>query len=368
LELLMKKTKLNKAHHILNGKLVDFAGWELPVQYSGLSNEHNAVRTTGGLFDVSHMGEIRVKGPQALDAVQHFTSNNVAKLKPGKIHYSGLLTDNGCFVDDLLVYMISDTEYFLVVNASNLEKDFAYMKEKAGHFDAVITNESADYSQIAIQGPNSEKLLSQFTDTDLSPIKYYHFTTGKVNGLDAIISRTGYTGEDGFEVYFISDEDTASDLFLAFAEKGKALDVIPAGLGARDTLRLESGMALYGNDIDDSHTILEANLGWILKMKKGDFIGKAALEKQKAEGIKRKLVGFEMVGRGIARHGYPVYVDGKQFDTICSGTHSPTLKKAIGMTYLPIDKCEVGTEFEVEIRNKRVAAKVIETPFYKREK
>jgi glycine cleavage system T protein (aminomethyltransferase) len=364
----MKKTKINKAHYILNGKMVDFAGWDLPVQYSGLSDEHNAVRTTGGIFDVSHMGEIRFKGPQALEAVQYITSNNVAKLKPGKIHYSGLLTDKGCFVDDLLVYMISETEYFLVVNAANLEKDFNYMKEKAGHFDLEITNESDDYSQIAIQGPKAETLLAEFTDTDLTEMKYYTFKMGKVNDLDCIISRTGYTGEDGFEVYFISDEDTASDLFVAFAEKGKAHGIIPAGLGARDTLRLEAGMALYGNDIDDSHSLLEANLGWILKLKKGDFIGKEILQAQKKEGVTRKLVGFELVDRGIARHHYPVYVSGTASGPVNSGTFAPYLKKAIGMTYLPIEKCEIGTEFQIGIRNKKVSAKVVETPFYKREK
>ncbi|MCP4217911.1 MAG: glycine cleavage system aminomethyltransferase GcvT, partial [bacterium] len=355
----MKKTKLNKAHYTLKGKMVDFVGWDLPVQYAGLSHEHNAVRTSGGLFDVSHMGEVFFRGPQALNAVQHLTSNNVAKLKPGKIHYSGLITENGCFVDDLLVYMISDTEYLLVVNAANLEKDFNWMKEKAGHFDVDIKNESDDYTQIAIQGPNAEKLLSRFTETDLTALKYYTFTMGKANGIDAIISRTGYTGEDGFELYFKSDEDTASNLFLELLEKGKDLGFVPAGLGARDTLRLEAGMALYGNEIDNSHSVLEANLGWILKLKKGDFIGKETLLKQKKEGLTRKLVGFELVDRGIARHGYPVYVDGEQYGTVTSGTHAPFLKKAIGMTYLPIDKCELGTQFEIEIRNKKVTAKVI---------
>lgn len=231
-----------------------------------------------------------------------------------------------------------------------------------------ITNESDAYSQIAIQGPNSEKLLSQFTDTDLTPIKYYCFTFGKVNGLDAIISRTGYTGEDGFEVYFKGDEDIASNLFLAFAEKGKALGIIPAGLGARDTLRLEAGMALYGNDIDDCHSVLEANLGWILKLKKGDFLGKETLEKQKENGITRQLVGFELMDRGIARHGYPVYVEDKEVGSVTSGTYAPFLKISIGMTYLPIDKCAVGTVFQIGIRNKKVDAKVVEIPFYKREK
>ncbi|MCP5108045.1 MAG: glycine cleavage system aminomethyltransferase GcvT [bacterium] len=364
----MKKTMLNKAHHILKGKMVDFVGWELPVQYSGLNEEHNAVRTTGGLFDVSHMGEIFFRGPQARDAVQYLTSNNVAKLKPGRIHYSGLMTEKGCFVDDLLVYMIDETEYLLVVNAANLEKDYNWMKEKTAHFDVEVVNESDEYTQIAIQGPNAEKLLSLFTETDLAPITYYHFTTGKVNGLDAIISRTGYTGEDGFEIYFKADEDTASGLFLELLEKGKTLGFLPAGLGCRDTLRLEAGMCLYGNDIDDSHTVLEAGLGWILKLKKGDFIGREALLKQKEEGLTRKLVGFELNDRGIARHGYPVYVDGKEYGIVASGTFSPFLKKSVGTAYLPLDKCEVGTGFEIGIRNKTVSAKVVEMPFYKRNK
>jgi aminomethyltransferase len=366
----MKKTMPNKAHHMLKGKMIEFFGWELPVQYadSGLNEEHNAVRTAGGIFDVSHMGEIFFRGPQALDAVQYITSNNAAKLKPGKIHYSGLLTEKGCLVDDFLVYKISETEYLLVVNAANVEKDYNYMQEKAGHFDVQIANESDQYTQIAVQGPKAEELLSPFTGTDLPAIKYYHFTFGKVNRLDVIISRTGYTGEDGFEIYFKSDEETASDLFLELADKGKALGIIPVGLGARDTLRLEANLCLYGNDIDDSHTVLEADLGWTLKLKKGDFIGRDVLLKQKEQGITRKRVGFEVIGRGIARHGYPVYVNGKEYGTVTSGTFSPYLKKAIGMTYLPIETCEVGSEFQVGIRNKMVSARVVEMPFYKRNK
>ena len=364
----MKKTTLNKAHYLLKGKMVEFAGWDMPVQFSGVSEEHVAVRTAGGLFDVSHMGEIRFKGPQALDAVQYITSNNVAKLEPGKIHYSGLLTEKGCFVDDLLVYMVNENEFFLVVNAANIDKDFNYMKAKTGQFDVDIKNESDEYTQIAIQGPNAEKLLSRFTDTDLSVIPYYHFTFGKVKGMDNIISRTGYTGEDGFEIYFKADADTASALFLELAEKGKEFGFVPVGLGARDTLRLEAGMSLYGNDIDDSHTVLEANLGWILKLKKGDFLGKEVLLKQKEEGISRKLMGFEVVDRGIARHGYPVFIGGKEAGVVTSGTFAPYLKKAIGMAYLPIEHSEPGKEFQVGIRNKMVTAKVVELPFYKRDK
>ncbi len=364
----MKKTKLNRAHYALNGKMVDFAGWDLPVQYSGLNAEHIAVRTTGGIFDVSHMGEIYFRGKEALAAVQHITSNNAKKLSPGKIQYSALLTDKGCFVDDLLVHMVDETTYLLVVNAANLDKDFAYMKEKAGHFDVDIKNESDEFSQIAIQGPNAEKLLANFTDEDLEVIKYYQFVSGKVMGHDMIISRTGYTGEDGFEIYFKSDEDTAVKVMLELVEKGKEYDIIPCGLGCRDTLRLEASMALYGNDIDDSHTVLEANLGWILKLKKGDFIGKEILAGQKAEGVARRLVGFELLDRGIARHGYPVYVDGKEYGTVTSGTYAPFLKKSVGMTYLPIEKAVIGTEFQIGIRNKLVSAKVVETPFYKRAK
>ena len=361
----MKKTKFNEAHYELKGKMIDFFGWDLPVQYSGINAEHISVRTGGGIFDVSHMGEVFFRGPQALDAVQHITSNNAAKLIPGKIQYSGLMTENGCFVDDLLVYMVNENEYLLVINAANVEKDFQWMKDKAGHFDVEIKNESPDYSQVAIQGPQAGKLLAHFTDTDLAGMKYYHFTRGQVMGIDAIISRTGYTGEYGFEVYTQADEKTSSKLFVELAVKGKEYGIIPIGLGARDTLRLEASMALYGNDIDDAHTVLEANLGWILRLKKGDFIGRDALLKQKETGISRKLVGFEMVDRGIARHGYPVFVDGKQFESVCSGTFAPYLKKAIGMTYLPLEKTELGTEFHIEIRGKLVTAKVVATPFYK---
>lgn len=363
----MKKTKLNKAHYKLNGKMVDFCGWDLPVQYSGLKDEHLAVRNTGGFFDVSHMGEVFFTGPEALKAVQYITSNNVAKLKPGKIHYSGLLTEKGCFVDDLLVYMFNENKYLLVVNAANLEKDYNWMKNKCEGFDVEIDNQSDEYTQIAIQGPESGKLLANFTDADLSSMKYYTFTEAKVDGKEMIVSRTGYTGEYGFEIYFKADEDYASDLFLRMVEKGSEYGMIPAGLGARDTLRLEAGMALYGNDIDDSHTVLEANLSWILKLKKGDFIGKEPLLKQKAEGLTRKLAGFELTGRGIARHGYPVFVDGEEFGTVTSGTYSPYLNKSIGMTYLPLEKTAIGTEFEIGIRNKKVSAKVVETPFFKKD-
>ena len=365
----MKKTKINEAHYILKGKMVEFCGWDLPVQYAGLNTEHMAVRTTGGIFDVSHMGEIWFRGRESLKAVQNLISNDAAKLQPGRIQYAGLLTEGGCFVDDLLVYMMNENEYLLVVNAANLEKDFQWMKKQCASYAVQIENRSEEYSQIAVQGPVAEKLLQEFTDCDLAAMSYYHFAMGRVQGLEAIVSRTGYTGEDGFEIYFRSDAATASKLFLDLAEKGEKYDALPAGLGARDTLRLEAKMALYGNDIDDSHTVLEADLAWILKLKKEQpFIGQEALARQKEAGIRRKLVGFELIDKGIARHGYPVFVQGREFGSVTSGTFAPFLKKPIGMAYLPVEHAAVGSEFQIGIREKMVAAKVVETPFYKRNK
>ncbi len=364
----MKKTKINKAHHHLGGKMVDFFGWDLPVQYSGLSSEHNSVRKTGGIFDVSHMGEIFVKGNSALDAVQYITSNNIGKLLPGKIVYTALPNERGCFVDDMLVYMISGNEYLLVVNAANLEKDFEWIVNKTKKFNVDVENKSNEYSQIAIQGPKAEELLSQFTNDKISDLKYYHFLNGKIGNIESMISRTGYTGEDGFEIYFKSDEKTASDLFIDLVESGSKFGIVPVGLGARDTLRLEAKMSLYGNDIDDSHTILEADLSWILKLKKGEFIGRDILLKQKQEGIKRKLVGFELIEKGVPRHGYKVFVKGEHYSEVTSGTYSPFLKKPIGLAYLPIENSNIGEKFKVEIRGKLIEAKIVKTPFYKREK
>ncbi len=361
----MQKTKFNKAHYRLKGKMVDFFGWDLPVQYSGLNEEHIAVRTKGGIFDVSHMGEIFFRGPQAREAVSYLTSNSLKRLKESKIQYNILTTENGCFVDDLLVYMLGEEEFLLVVNAANLDKDYAWMKEKAGHFDCDIINESEEWSQIAVQGPLSGDLLSQFTDIDLKSMAYYTFSKGKVGKFDAIVSRTGYTGEYGFEVYFKGEEEDSVDFFMNLAKEGEKIGVLPCGLGARDTLRLEAGMPLYGNDIDDEHNILEAGLNWVLKLKKANFIGKEALLKIKKEGIKRKLVAFELTGRGIARKGYNVFIDNEQKGVVTSGTFSPFLKKAIGMAYVPIENSNVGDEIFIEIRNKKVSAKIVELPFYK---
>ncbi len=308
----MKKTKINAAHYALKAKMVEFAGWDMPVQYAGLNTEHMAVRTTGGMFDVSHMGEILFRGKEALAAVQYLTSNDAARLVPGKIQYSALLTENGCFVDDLLVYMMAENEYLLVVNAANIDKDFAWMKKQAAGFAVQIENLCGRLFPDRRSGAGGRRTGCRNSPTPTCPP--WPTTTSamaRVRDWRAIISRTGYTGEDGFEIYFRSDAAAASKFFLALAEKGEKYDALPAGLGARDTLRLEAKMALYGNDIDDQHTVLEADLGWILKLKKEPFIGREALAGRKQEGIRRKLVGFEMVDRGIARHGYPVYAQGQ---------------------------------------------------------
>ena len=358
----LKKTPLNQLEKDLGGRMVDFGGWELPVQFSGIMEEHEAVRTDVGLFDVSHMGELTVRGPQAQELLQRATCNDVTKLKDGVAHYNGLLYPAGTFVDDILIYQIAPDDYFVVVNASNTDKDFEWLQKSAEGLDADVRNVSADYAQLAVQGPNAERLLQAMTDLQLADIKYYRFAQGSVDGAPSIVSRTGYTGEDGFEVY-VSPEH-APRIMKKLVDAGAK----PCGLGARDTLRLEAKMALYGNDIDDTTTPIEADLGWIVKLEKGDFAGRDVLQREKAEGPRRKLVGFEMIDRGIARHGYPI-VDGKEeIGVVTSGTHSPTLKKAIGLAYLPLDKSALGTEFMVLIRGKETRARVVPTPFYKRAK
>ena len=358
----LKKTPLNEVEKSLGGKMVDFGGWELPVQFSGILDEHEAVRTSAGVFDVSHMGEITVRGPQALELLQKSTCNDVAKLANGRAHYNGLLYPNGGFVDDILIYQIAPDDFFVVVNASNTDKDFEWLQKSAQGMDVDVQNVSADYAQLAIQGPDAERVLQTMTGVPLADIKYYRFDRGQVDGAPAIVSRTGYTGEDGFEIYIAPEH--APRIMQKLVDAG----VKPCGLGARDTLRLEAKMALYGNDIDDTTTPIQADLGWIVKLDKGDFAGRDTLEKEKKEGPPRKLVGFEMIDRGIARHGYPV-VDGKdEIGVVTSGTHSPTLKKAIGLAYLPLDKSAAGTEFMVLIRGKETRARVVPTPFYKRAK
>ena len=358
----LKKTPLNELEHELGGKMVDFGGWELPVQFSGILDEHEAVRTRVGVFDVSHMGEVTVKGPEALAMLQKATCNDVSKLENGRAQYNGLLYPTAGFVDDILIYRNAPDDYFIVVNASNTDKDFEWFRESAKGFKAEVTNRSAQYAQLAIQGPQAEKLLQPMTDVDLSAMKYYRFGTGKVNGVPAIVSRTGYTGEDGFEVY------VAPEYAPAIMRKVIAAGAKPCGLGARDTLRLEAKMALYGNDIDHTTTPLEADLGWIVKIEKGQFSGRDVLEREKSEGVHRKLVGFEMVDLGIARHGYPIVDGSKDIGVVTSGTHSPTLKKAIGLAYVPPDKTVPGSKFAVLIRGKETRARVVPTPFYKRAK
>ena len=362
----LKRTPLYNAHRRAGGRMIDFGGWEMPVTYAGTIDEHMAVRTAAGLFDVSHMGEIEVRGPESLALVQHITSNDASKLVDGQAQYTGLLYDNGTFVDDLLVHRINAEHYFLCVNASNTDKDFEWIVENTRSFDAEVKNTSANYAQLALQGPKALEILQLFVNVDLNAINYYWFTTGTVDGVNAIIARTGYTGEDGFEIYF--DPNEAERIWDKLLEAGKPYGIQPCGLAARNTLRLEAKMALYGHEIDDTTTPYEADLAWIVKINKGDFIGREALIKQKEQGIKRKLVGFEVIDRGIARDGYPVFINGEQFSHVTSGSPAPFLKKNIGLTYLPIDQCSVGTKFEVDVRGRRVAAEVVPTPFYKRAK
>jgi aminomethyltransferase len=361
----LKKTPLNARHRSLGARMVDFGGWDMPVEYSGIVQEHMAVRTAGGVFDVSHMGEIEIAGRDALAAVQHITSNDASRLADGQVQYSALTTPQGTFVDDVLTYRLNGEHFMLVVNASNIMKDFNWIAQNiAGRGDAVAVNTSSRYALIAIQGPVSQSVLQTLTGVDLGAIKYYWFTTGEVANVRVTISRTGYTGEDGFEVFV--PPASAERVWDAILAAGKPHGVLPAGLGARDTLRLEAGMRLYGNDMDDTTTVVEADLGWIVGWKKDAFLGSDVLKRQKAEGTGRRLVGFEMLDRGIARHGYDAYIDGQKAGAVTSGTQTPYLKKAIGMAYLPAGKAAPGTEFEVDIRGRRMKAIVVPMPFYKR--
>lgn len=357
----LKRTPLTDLHSALGAKLVPFAGYLMPVQYpSGITAEHNAVRRQAGLFDVSHMGEFIVRGPGAVDFVNYVTTNDVAALAIGQAHYSTILNDAGTIEDDCLVYR-SEDRIMMVVNASNAVKDFAHISGPLENFDATLEDVSDETALLALQGPRAAEILQRFTSADLSAVKYYHFTFGTVAGIDGIlISRTGYTGEDGFELYF--PNENAARVWNSLLESG---DVVPAGLGARDTLRLEMGMALYGNDIDDTVTPLEANLQWLVKLKKGEFVGRDALAKQKEQGIGRKLIGFTTRERSFPRHGYPVFVNGERSGDVKSGTMSPSLNIPIGTAYVPAASANPGTEFEIEIRGKRIPAVVEKMPFYK---
>ena len=361
----LKTTPLNAVHRRMNAKMVDFGGWDMPVQYSGILEEHNAVRNAVGVFDVSHMGEIEIRGPEALNLVDYISSNAASRLKIGQAHYSGLLYEHGGFVDDILVHRVDDDHFFICVNASNQEKDFDHIVLK-NSMKANVEFASDRYAQIAIQGPKALDTLQKMTATPLAPIKYYHFTDGEVAGVWARIARTGYTGEDGFEIYVGPDE--APGTWDKILEAGAEFGIRPCGLGARNTLRLESKMALYGHEIDASINPLEADLGWIVKFDKDDFVGKAALEKQKASGLNRKLIGFEMTGRGIGRDGYEVWLDGKPAGFVTSGGPSPTLNKNIGLCYLPVEAAKAGRTIQIMIRNQPVDAVTVPTPFYKRAK
>jgi aminomethyltransferase len=357
----LKRTPLFDVHRASKAKMVDFGGWNMPVQYSSILEEHNAVRNGVGLFDVSHMGEIEVRGREALKLVDYVSTNNAAKLKGGQAHYSALLYEHGGFVDDILVHKVSDTEFFLCVNAGNQDKDFEHIRRR-NRFDAEVEFASNRYAQLAIQGPKALATLQKLTDTGLNEIKYYWFADGTVSGVPARIARTGYTGEDGFEIY-IPPAD-APRIWDEVKDAGREFGIKPCGLGARNTLRLEAKMALYGHELTASTNPFEADLGWIVKMDKGEFVGRAALEK--AQQITRKLVGFEMTERGIGRDGYEIWIDGKPAGWVTSGGPSPTLNKNIGLCYLPAAKAQPGVNLQVLIRNAPVGAITVNTPFYKR--
>ncbi len=374
----LKKTPLNAAHRALGGKMVDFGGWDMPVQYSaGVIEEHMATRTRAGLFDVSHMGEIWVEGEDAIEFVNRLTTNDVTKLVDGQAHYSALTNEKGGVVDDLLVYRFDVDKLLLVVNAGTTEKDWEWITSFLSGPGAVatsffesrpkvtLTNASADYCQIAVQGPEAVAILKTLTDTNLDEIKYYHFTTGRVDGIESIISRTGYTGEDGFEVY--APAENAEQLWNKLLEAGKSAGILPCGLAARNTLRLESAMSLYGHELDDDITPLEANLGWITKLQKGDFIGREALAEKKESGISRRIVGFEMTQPGIARDGFDVYIADKRVGYVTSGSPAPFLKKNIGLAFLPVEFANDGQEIKIDVRGKHLSAQVVPTPFYKRQ-
>lgn len=345
--------------------MVSFGGWDMPVEYSGIISEHVAVRTAAGLFDVSHMGEIELRGPRALDLVQHVTCNDASRLAIGQAHYSGLMTAQGTFVDDLLVHKISDTRYFLCVNASNQDKDYEHIRAN-NRFGAEVENAGPRYSQLAVQGPKALGIVQRFTPVDLAPIKYYRFTFGKVDGIDCLIARTGYTGEDGVELYFSPEH--SEKLWNDLLEAGRPQGLVPCGLGARNTLRLEASMCLYGHEIDDTTTVLDANLGWICKLEKGEFLGRDVLVKQKERGVERSLVGFEMLDRLIARDAYPVFHAGAPVGRVTSGSPAPYLKKNIGMAYVPVSLAAPGTEVHIGIRTSQAPARIVAMPFYRRPK
>jgi aminomethyltransferase len=357
-----RRTPLYEAHQTLGARMVDFAGWEMPVQYTSIVAEHEAVRTAAGLFDVSHMGEVEFAGKGALESANALITNDLGRCADGQAVYAGLLNERGGFVDDVVAYRFSPERVLICVNAGNRDKDFSWM---IGHARGVTPkNRSDDFAQLALQGPKAPALLQRLTAVELPKIATYRFAEGSVANVPCIISRTGYTGEDGFELYCAPDD--APKLWFALLDEGKPDGLVPTGLGARDSLRTEMKYALYGNDIDDDHTPLEAGLGWIVKMDKGDFVGRPVLEQQKAKGVSRKLVGFELTEPGVPRHGYPILAGGERVGEVTSGTMGPTVKRPIGMGYVPPALASEGSTFQVEIRGRPVAARVVKTPFWKR--
>jgi len=366
----LRKTALNDLHRAMGGRMVEFGGWDMPVQYpAGTMAEHLRTRTHAGLFDVSHMGEIDVRGPDAIPFVNRLVSNDATKLVDGQAQYSALTTPEGTVIDDLLVYRLAEDHLLLIVNAGTTDKDWDWIKSHYQNDDVELRNASAEYCQIALQGPDAISILQKLTDVPLSEIKYYHFRYAPVDTVPSIISRTGYTGEDGFEVY--APPDKAEQLWKRILDAGNFGSddgVLPCGLAARNTLRLEAGMCLYGHEIDENTTLLEANLGWIAKLNKTDFIGREALAKQKEAGIKRKLVGFEVTDRGIARDGQDVLIDGQRAGNVTSGSPAPFLKKNIGMAYVPVDFADAGQRIQIDVRGKLLAAEIVPLPFYKRAK
>ncbi len=369
----IRKTALNVVHRQMGAKMVEFNGWDMPVEYpaslgGGIINEHLAVRTGVGIFDVSHMGDIRLAGPQALAAVQHISMNDAARLAIGQAQYSALLYPQGTFVDDVIVHRLAEDDYLLVINAGTREKDFSWVRDNTRHFDCAVENLSDAFTQIAIQGPKAVNLLQKLTDADLSLVKFYWVTRGSVCGLkNILIGRTGYTAEDGFEIYIPSDEGTSAFVWNEVLIAGKEFGVVPCGLGARNTLRLEGKLPLYGHEISDTINVWEAGLERFCKMEKQDFIGRVALGKSKAAGVKRSLVGLEVTERGIARDGYKILDSaGNHIGYVTSGSPAPYLKKNIALAYVPVEFEAVGTPLKVEIRGQGVGAVVVPTPFYKR--
>jgi len=369
----VRKTALNAVHRQLGGRMVEFNGWNMPVEYpppGGIIAEHNAVRNSVGIFDVSHMGDIRLHGPRALAAVQHISMNDASRLAVGQAQYSAMLHPQGTFVDDVIVHRLGEDDYLLVINAGTREKDINWVRANTGQFNCKVEHLSDDFTQIAIQGPKGVNLLQKLTDADLSAVKFYWLTRGTICGLkNILIARTGYTAEDGFEIYVPTDESTSAMVWNKVLEAGKEFGALPCGLGARNTLRLEGKLALYGHEISDSINVWEAGLDRFIKMDKPEFIGREALEKAKVAGLKRTLVGLEMVERGIARDGYKVWDDGgHEIGYVTSGSYAPFLKKNIALAYVPPEFANVGSTVKVEIRGQGVKAQVVPTPFYKRPK